>query len=91
MSHRRTCSHTCRQADVGVGWARGMAQGLHGHRAALTPQPALHRDLGTSLGRLRVLWLARCGLVDLDGIGSLPALEVGLWPWAGGGHRAGPG
>lgn len=33
------------------------------------------RDLGTSLGRLRVLWLARCGLVDLDGIGSLPALE----------------
>ncbi|XP_011385046.1 leucine-rich repeat-containing protein 56-like, partial [Pteropus vampyrus] len=32
-------------------------------------------DLGTSLGRLRVLWLARCGLVDLDGIGSLPALE----------------
>ncbi|XP_023379519.1 leucine-rich repeat-containing protein 56 isoform X6 [Pteropus vampyrus] len=34
------------------------------------------RDLGTSLGRLRVLWLARCGLVDLDGIGSLPALEA---------------
>nr|KAF6466209.1 leucine rich repeat containing 56 [Rousettus aegyptiacus] len=33
------------------------------------------RDLGTSLGRLRVLWLARCGLADLDGIGSLPALE----------------
>ncbi|KAM4847046.1 leucine-rich repeat-containing protein 56 isoform 2-T3 [Thomomys bottae] len=32
------------------------------------------RDLGTSLGRLQVLWLARCGLSDLDGIGSLPAL-----------------
>ncbi|XP_021563693.1 leucine-rich repeat-containing protein 56 [Carlito syrichta] len=33
------------------------------------------RDLGTSLGRLQVLWLARCGLTDLDGIGSLPALK----------------
>ncbi|XP_059875576.1 leucine-rich repeat-containing protein 56 isoform X1 [Delphinus delphis] len=36
------------------------------------------RDLGTSLGRLQVLWLARCGLADLDGIGSFPALKVGL-------------
>nr|XP_030706809.1 leucine-rich repeat-containing protein 56 isoform X6 [Globicephala melas] len=34
------------------------------------------RDLGTSLGRLQVLWLARCGLADLDGIGSFPALKV---------------
>ncbi|XP_011896371.1 PREDICTED: leucine-rich repeat-containing protein 56 isoform X2 [Cercocebus atys] len=33
------------------------------------------RDLGTSLGHLRVLWLARCGLTDLDGIASLPALK----------------
>ncbi|MBV96816.1 Leucine-rich repeat-containing protein 56, partial [Eschrichtius robustus] len=33
------------------------------------------RDLGTSLGRLQVLWLARCGLADLDGIGSFPALK----------------
>ncbi|XP_060031860.1 leucine-rich repeat-containing protein 56 isoform X3 [Erinaceus europaeus] len=33
------------------------------------------RDLGTSLGRLQVLWVARCGLRDLDGIGSLPALK----------------
>ncbi|XP_066108556.1 leucine-rich repeat-containing protein 56 isoform X1 [Saccopteryx bilineata] len=33
------------------------------------------RDLGTALGRLQVLWLARCGLSDLDGIGSLPALK----------------
>ncbi|XP_012624921.1 leucine-rich repeat-containing protein 56 [Microcebus murinus] len=33
------------------------------------------RDLGTSLGRLQVLWLARCGLNDLDGIGSFPALK----------------
>ncbi|XP_069866001.1 leucine-rich repeat-containing protein 56-like isoform X3 [Dipodomys merriami] len=33
------------------------------------------RDLGTSLGCLQVLWLARCGLTDLDGIGSLPALK----------------
>ncbi|XP_076971364.1 leucine-rich repeat-containing protein 56 isoform X3 [Tamandua tetradactyla] len=33
------------------------------------------RDLGTSLGCLRVLWLARCGLADLDGVGSFPALK----------------
>ncbi|XP_055211686.2 leucine-rich repeat-containing protein 56 isoform X3 [Gorilla gorilla gorilla] len=33
------------------------------------------RDLGTSLGHLQVLWLAHCGLADLDGIASLPALK----------------
>ncbi|XP_072615317.1 leucine-rich repeat-containing protein 56 isoform X4 [Vulpes vulpes] len=33
------------------------------------------RDLGTSLGRLQVLWLARCGLTDLDGVGSFLALK----------------
>nr|XP_048314343.1 leucine-rich repeat-containing protein 56 isoform X2 [Myodes glareolus] len=33
------------------------------------------RDLGTSLGHLQVLWLARCGLTDLDGIGSFLALK----------------
>ncbi|XP_053514638.1 leucine-rich repeat-containing protein 56 [Artibeus jamaicensis] len=33
------------------------------------------RDLGTSLGHLQVLWLARCGLADLDGISCLPALQ----------------
>ncbi|XP_006893401.1 PREDICTED: leucine-rich repeat-containing protein 56 [Elephantulus edwardii] len=33
------------------------------------------RDLGTSLGRLQVLWLSRCGLRDLDGIGSFQALK----------------
>ncbi|XP_066894076.1 leucine-rich repeat-containing protein 56 isoform X1 [Kogia breviceps] len=33
------------------------------------------RDLGTSLGHLQVLWLARCGLADLDGIGSFPVLK----------------
>nr|XP_015107480.1 LOW QUALITY PROTEIN: leucine-rich repeat-containing protein 56 [Vicugna pacos] len=33
------------------------------------------RDLGTSLGRLQVLWLARCGLADLDGVSSFPALK----------------
>ncbi|XP_055271110.1 leucine-rich repeat-containing protein 56 isoform X4 [Moschus berezovskii] len=33
------------------------------------------RDLGTSLGHLRVLWLARCGLADLDGISAFPALK----------------
>ncbi|KAM6172411.1 leucine-rich repeat-containing protein 56 [Erethizon dorsatum] len=33
------------------------------------------RDLGTSLGHLQVLWLARCGLTDLDGISSFPVLK----------------
>ncbi|XP_006536303.1 leucine-rich repeat-containing protein 56 isoform X1 [Mus musculus] len=33
------------------------------------------RDLGTSLGHLQVLWLARCGLTDLDGIGSFLELK----------------
>ncbi|XP_007947555.2 leucine-rich repeat-containing protein 56 [Orycteropus afer afer] len=33
------------------------------------------RDLGTSLGHLQVLWLACCGLPDLDGISSFPALK----------------
>ncbi|XP_008852611.1 leucine-rich repeat-containing protein 56 isoform X1 [Nannospalax galili] len=33
------------------------------------------RDLGTSLGHLQVLWLACCGLTDLDGIGSFLALK----------------
>ena len=32
------------------------------------------RDLGTGLGGLRVLWLARSGLCELEGFGSLPAL-----------------
>ncbi|VTJ61122.1 Hypothetical predicted protein [Marmota monax] len=32
-------------------------------------------DLGTSLSHLQVLWLARCGLTDLDGIGSFPVLK----------------
>ncbi|XP_039767589.1 leucine-rich repeat-containing protein 56 [Ornithorhynchus anatinus] len=33
------------------------------------------RDLGTSLARLRVLWVSRCGLEDLDGIGSFASLK----------------
>ncbi|XP_037995508.1 leucine-rich repeat-containing protein 56 isoform X2 [Motacilla alba alba] len=32
------------------------------------------RDLGTSLSHLRVLWMARCGLSDLDGISSCSSL-----------------
>ena len=27
------------------------------------------------LGALRVLWLSRCGLADLDGLGALPQLS----------------
>lgn len=38
-----------------------------------------------------MLWLARCGLTDLDGIGSFPALKVGLWcPGLGRGCQAKP-
>ena len=33
------------------------------------------RELGTSLGALRVLWLSRCGLADLDGLSSLGVVE----------------
>ncbi|XP_021119713.1 leucine-rich repeat-containing protein 56 isoform X3 [Heterocephalus glaber] len=48
------------------------AGGVCGHPRA---QPGELRDLGTSLGHLQVLWLARCGLADLDGISSFPALQ----------------
>lgn len=33
------------------------------------------RDLGTSLNNLQTLWMAKCGLADLDGISSLCSLK----------------
>eukprot|EP00906_Rhabdomonas_costata_P032046 RCo045185 len=33
------------------------------------------RDLGSGLRRLRVLWLNRCGISDLDGISAIPGLQ----------------
>ena len=33
------------------------------------------RDLGTSLTNLRVLWMARCGLEDIDGISAMTSLQ----------------
>ncbi|CAF3413201.1 unnamed protein product [Rotaria sp. Silwood1] len=33
------------------------------------------RDLGTSLSHIRILWMARCCMNDLDGITSLQSLE----------------
>ncbi|CAF0792087.1 unnamed protein product [Didymodactylos carnosus] len=33
------------------------------------------RDLGTSLSHIRILWMARCCLNDLDGVTSLQSLE----------------
>ena len=39
------------------------------------------RDLGTSLENLRVLWLSRCCLCDLDGMGSMSSLQVKLPPF----------
>ncbi|XP_061016430.1 leucine-rich repeat-containing protein 56 isoform X2 [Dama dama] len=41
----------------------------------MCPSVSVSWDLGTSLGHLQVLWLARCGLADLDGISSFPALK----------------
>ncbi len=35
----------------------------------------IDRDLGTSLAHVRILWMARCCLNDLDGITSLQSLE----------------
>ncbi|XP_051885616.1 leucine-rich repeat-containing protein 56 [Pristis pectinata] len=35
----------------------------------------MFRDLGTSLTNLQVLWMARCGLTDLDGISSFCSLK----------------
>ena len=34
------------------------------------------RYLGTTMTRLRVLWLCRCGLKELDNLGALPELQV---------------
>ena len=34
------------------------------------------RDLGTSLNNLQTLWMAKCGLADLDGISSLCSIKV---------------
>lgn len=34
------------------------------------------RSLGTSMSHLRVLWLCRCGLKELDNLGALPELQV---------------
>ena len=36
--------------------------------------PHVHRDLGSSLDRLSVLWMARCGLEDIDGVASMTHL-----------------
>lgn len=34
------------------------------------------RYLGTSMTQLRVLWLCRCGLKELDNLGALPQLQA---------------
>lgn len=36
------------------------------------------RDLGTTLSHLHVLWMAHCGLSDLDGISSCSSLKVSI-------------
>lgn len=36
----------------------------------------LHRDLGTSLPHLQVLWMSCCSLKDLDGISAFSSLKV---------------
>uniref|UniRef100_A0A8C3RV71 Leucine rich repeat containing 56 n=1 Tax=Chelydra serpentina TaxID=8475 RepID=A0A8C3RV71_CHESE len=39
------------------------------------PLPDACLDLGTTLSHLQVLWMARCGLTDLDGISSCSSLK----------------
>ena len=40
------------------------------------------RYLGTTMTRLRVLWLCRCGLKELDNLGALPELQVSARGWS---------
>ena len=47
------------------------------------------RELGTSLSHLRVLWLCRCGLAELDGMSALPELQEWLRSCAEGESDAG--
>ena len=51
--------------------------GLEELRCVESVVPCL-RDLGTGLGRLKILWLPRCALRDLDGLPSLSCLQVKL-------------
>lgn len=39
------------------------------------------RDLGTSLCQLEVLWMSRCNLQDLSGIGAIPSLQEFYLPF----------
>lgn len=39
------------------------------------------RDIGTSLLQLEVLWMSRCGLQDLNGVGALPCLREFYLPF----------
>lgn len=36
----------------------------------------LHRDLGTALYHLQVLWMTRCSLRDLSGVSNFSSLKV---------------
>ena len=46
------------------------------HSGGVLPAGLTGRDLGSDLRCLTVLWVARCGLADLDGVGSLTNLRV---------------
>ncbi|KAF4010065.1 hypothetical protein G4228_001286 [Cervus hanglu yarkandensis] len=61
-----------RKAEERCRFGNGSEKGRHRDH---TGEAVLQTDLGTSLGHLQVLWLARCGLADLDGISSFPALK----------------
>ena len=37
--------------------------------------PPTHRNLGSNYKNLKVLWMSRCGLEDLDGLPSLTNLS----------------
>ncbi|GAB1292892.1 Leucine-rich repeat-containing protein 56 [Apodemus speciosus] len=71
LNHSCLGSLSGKEASVG-----GKAQAELGQDSSLEAVPQGQAgDLGTSLGHLQVLWLARCGLTDLDGIGSFLALK----------------
>ncbi|POI35146.1 hypothetical protein CIB84_001102 [Bambusicola thoracicus] len=50
-----------------------LSSSVHSNRASVI---SFIRDLGTTLSHLQVLWMACCGLLDLDGISACSSLKV---------------
>lgn len=52
-----------------------LSSSVHSNRASIV---SFIRDLGTTLSHLHVLWMACCGLLDLDGISACSSLKVSI-------------